>query len=810
MKYLNLFLLRPVRPHDEPQPSHGTGSAPQTQKMIGWSRQLLWAGLLGLASSANCETDVCARLQQEIQGKKHGFLAGNVTYYVGGFHASWKPVEDETIGLTHPFHHDLRSRGTGLLESELEGSEHTGVGNDYNGWEFYKDTRVLYGSVIVHGETHQHPAPKRMDWRPDKMVCEYEVAGVRIREEKFIGANDAAASIITASKPVTLRFEGHSFYVRNSVSSTATLAYDREQNAIVIKEGGTTKSRPDPNGEDRVGPIVYQGMTTVLTASKDFSKTLQLSEGERGERRYVFEIPCDSEGVRVSWAMHDEPALAVKAAREIVEQAPEMLAAKTAEMNRELNEEIPRFRCSDPKFAEIYDYLWAIYLMYYIDVQKGWEMENHTQTAVNNFLGMHRYDACFQIKAGAWMADKPRYAYGNVLTWKHLVENGRYRETPNGQILLSDNKGIGWHSGAYGGELPEHVLGAWQIYQQSGDVDFLRECYEGYFRKVFWNRIGVFAMNSFEVADVLEEMARLTGHAEDVEHWQAIERRDPGHIRLMFDQRWEANGHENYFAGPKDGMLMTNAFWAMRSPYFPREYAEQMVAAWALDREKGFYGEFFPLAMSQQSMKAFATRVDHAFGYTPDTAYFTLDGMFRQGLAKTASELTLNHLENYNYHQEWGLPVAPEAYERDLTLFGDQYSNFNAGKILLFLEGLAGISYSIPGNTFRVRDAMPTVWDWMELEIPIRGHDQKETVWTRVRIERAESAAGITKTVSVKNCPLRVTLEPWLEGRETGSELKFGGATAEEIEPSRPGFAAFEFPDRTPDCSLSLPLANRN
>ena len=36
--------------------------------------------------------------------------------------------------------------------------------------------------------------------------------------------------------------------------------------------------------------------------------------------------------------------------------------------------------------------------MYYIDVQKGWEMENHTQSAVNNFLGMHRYDACFKLK----------------------------------------------------------------------------------------------------------------------------------------------------------------------------------------------------------------------------------------------------------------------------------------------------------------------------------------------------------------------------------------------------------------------------
>ena len=42
--------------------------------------------------------DYCQRLAQEVQGRKHGFLAGNVTYYVGGFHASWRVAEDETIG----------------------------------------------------------------------------------------------------------------------------------------------------------------------------------------------------------------------------------------------------------------------------------------------------------------------------------------------------------------------------------------------------------------------------------------------------------------------------------------------------------------------------------------------------------------------------------------------------------------------------------------------------------------------------------------------------------------------------------------
>ena len=109
--------------------------------------------------SASAEKNYCEFLEQSIQGKKHGFMAGNLSYYVGGFHASWKPVEDETIGLTHPFYHDLRSRGVGLLESELKGTENTGTGNDYKGWEFYKDTRVLYGSVIIKGEVSRHPHP---------------------------------------------------------------------------------------------------------------------------------------------------------------------------------------------------------------------------------------------------------------------------------------------------------------------------------------------------------------------------------------------------------------------------------------------------------------------------------------------------------------------------------------------------------------------------------------------------------------------------------------------------------------------------
>ncbi len=751
---------------------------------------------------AGAEENFCKRLQQSIQGRKHGFLAGNVSYYVGGFHASWKPVEDETIGLTHPFHHDLRSRGVGLLESAIKGNEHTGVGNDYKGWEYYKDTRVLYASVLIDDRVHRHPVPTRMFWRPDKMICEYEIGGVLIREEKFIGANDAAASIITSSRPVVLRFEGHSFFVRHSVSSTAMIKYDTKANAIAITEGGTVKSRPDPNGPERIGPVVYQGMTTALSCSRDFSRTIAFSKGDRGERRYHFEVPCDPKGVTVSWAMHDDPETALLAAREIISKDREMLTAKTVEMNRLLNEEVPRFRCSDKKFEDIYYFLWALHLMYYIDVQKGWERENHTQTAVNNFLGMHRYDASFQIKVGAWTSDKSRYAYGNVLTWKHLVEQGRYREMTDGLLMLSDNKGIGWHSGAYGGELSSHVLGAMQIYHHTGDLGFLRNCYEGYFRKVFWKRVSGVAMNQFEVAEALEQMAQLTGHKGDVSHWQNIIPRDPEHIKRMFRNRWSVNGHENFFLGPKNDMLMTNGFWSMRSRYFPREYAVKMVRSWALDKEKGFFGEFFPLAMAKQSMETFASHADNAFGYTPDTAYFTLDGMFRQGLATHASELTLNHLANYNYHDEWKVPVAPEAYRRDRTLFGDQYSNFNAGKILLFLEGLAGISYSLPNDLFSVRDAMPTTWDWMELEIPMR----EKTVWTKVRIERHRKADETSKTIIIENCPLQVVIEPWLEEKKVGQAPLLKSETLSAIKALRSGCIAFESKRKGPLHSVSVSL----
>ena len=127
---------------------------------------------LGTHAAAPPRTDYCAMLgADDIQGKKSGFLAGNQVYYLGGKYEVQRCTENETIGLTHPMYHDLRSRGTGI--ASYEG---VGTGNDFDGWEFHRATQVAAGSVVTPAYTWSRPAPTRMFWRPDKMVVEYELS----------------------------------------------------------------------------------------------------------------------------------------------------------------------------------------------------------------------------------------------------------------------------------------------------------------------------------------------------------------------------------------------------------------------------------------------------------------------------------------------------------------------------------------------------------------------------------------------------------------------------------------------------------
>ena len=59
------------------------------------------------------------------------------------------------------------------------------------------------------------------------------------------------------------------------------------RNIDLITEDGMIKSRPDPGGPERIGPSVYSGMTTVLSASTELATSLVL-EKDKELCLYVF------------------------------------------------------------------------------------------------------------------------------------------------------------------------------------------------------------------------------------------------------------------------------------------------------------------------------------------------------------------------------------------------------------------------------------------------------------------------------------------------------------------------------------------
>ena len=88
----------------------------------------------------------CDMLARDIQGIQHGFLAGKHMYYCGGkTSAEWDVIENETIGFTHPMFRDGRARGHGIITDTY------GTGHDKWGWEFWRKTKIAYGTVIIDG-----------------------------------------------------------------------------------------------------------------------------------------------------------------------------------------------------------------------------------------------------------------------------------------------------------------------------------------------------------------------------------------------------------------------------------------------------------------------------------------------------------------------------------------------------------------------------------------------------------------------------------------------------------------------------------
>ena len=685
-------------------------------------------------------TDYNAMLSQEIQGKKHGFMAGNLTYYIGGRYGVWDKYEDETIGLTHPFYHDLRSRGSGMVQEAS-----TGYGHDMapSSWDFYQFTKVAYGTVIIGQTEYANPVPTVMYWQPDKMICEYNVGGVNIREEKFIAENDAACTIITSDVPVTLKFNGQSFWsTTNSVTSIATCTFDSTENLIHIAEGGTAMVKPCDSCGLEEGIMVYDGMTTVLSSDRPMTGYSATSNANN-QWFYEFKVSCDSDGVAVVWAMDDVESNAIAEAQAVVAAPAVKMQAKSDEMNDILNYQIPYFRCSDQDIVDIYYYLWAINLMYYIDVDQGWEQYPHTQTAVNNFLGMHRYDAVFQIRAGAWAADKEKYANGNALIWSALLP------TAQGCGMIADNMGIGWHSGIYGPEVIGHVPQAWLIYEHSGDLEFLSEAY-AFYKPLFWDGVCEHWGYMFDGAECLAKMAIELGYPSDAQHWYDLVNLD--NIDNWIAARWDSSQHIFLPNSPQGWTSM--AYMGMSR--FPHDLTSEMTEYWATNNVDGFFAQ---VPLSTIALKDWG-QVSNVFTVTPDTNWYAIRGMYMHHVGNNANVCALGHLKGYN--MEWGIPVAPESLDINFDPWGDQYSNFNAGKILLILEGISGISYSVVDDTFEVSDHLPLEWDYMEFIIPI--NEDGVTNWTKVRTSRAQVGGNIEKTISVEgDTQSTLKIQPWLD-----------------------------------------------
>ena len=153
------------------------------------------------------------------------------------------------------------------------------------------------------------------------------------------------------------------------------------------------------------------------------------------------------------------------------------------------------------------------------------------------------------------------------------------------------------------------------------------------------------------------------------------------------------------------------------------------------------------------------------FAVTPDTNYYMLMGMFRHNVPHIAVPATLGHLKLNN--MEWGIPIAPESREADFVVWGDQYSNFNAGKLIPLIEGIGGFGVSIGNSTFTQVDALPQEWSSMEWRMPIRAASATDTDWVLVKEERFCSGKSNvhTKQITIESNPLdELFLSPWTEG----------------------------------------------
>ncbi len=182
----------------------------------------------------------------------------------------------------------------------------------------------------------------------------------------------------------------------------------------------------------------------------------------------------------------------------------------------------------------------------------------------------------------------------------------------------------------------------------------------------------------------------------------------------------------------------------------------------------------------------------------PDANWFMIRALYVHQVDRLANKFLLGHLKGYNL--EWGgIPVAPEGRDTKFELFGDQYSNFNAGKILLLLEGVGGLAYSMEDDTFTFADNLPTNWTFMEFRVPVVKNTPAAT-WITARAERHSEAGQVTKTIRVDGSPFtRLKVQPWAEDARIIGSSPLGAMTN-----VTPGHVGWEFKASSAQAVLTL------
>ena len=106
---------------------------------------------------------------------------------------------------------------------------------------------------------------------------------------------------------------------------------------------------------------------------------------------------------------------------------------------------------------------------------------------------------------------------------------------------LPDNFGKTWVSGLYGNEMIAHVIGAWTIYEHSGNRTFLQEAYT-FYRTLFWDQIqGRYFGYAYNAVLCLNKMAAELGVPHEAAHWNATI--NMPHRLRWYDFFWDVVPH---------------------------------------------------------------------------------------------------------------------------------------------------------------------------------------------------------------------------------------------------------------------------